>query len=114
MRNRVVPFVAILGVILLALPAMAAKPSADRKTAPYSTSDAVTVGTTHLKPGTYSFEAIEGQNQIEILRNGKQIGTAACHWVKLPTKARDTSVETDAGRVTEVNFEGNDQAVKIG
>jgi hypothetical protein len=113
MSNRVVAFAA-MGVFAVAFSVSPAKASSGKVSATYSATEAVTVGQTHLKPGTYSFEAVEGQNQVEILKNGKEVGTVSCQWVKLPTKAPDTEIQTDAGRVTQVNFRGKDEAAKIG
>lgn len=104
---------AVLAVLFLALPALAAKDAAGTNSASYTASKTITVGQTQLKPGTYSFQAAEGQNEIQILQNGKVVGKAPCHWVKLPAKAQNSEVDTDSGRVTQVSFRGNEQAVQI-
>jgi hypothetical protein len=98
-----------LAVLLVALSAVAA----GTNSATYSSSQPITVGQTQLKPGTYSFQAADGQNELEILQKGKVIGKAACHWVSLPAKAQSSEVDTDSGRVTQVSFRGNGQAVQI-
>jgi len=109
MRIRRIQALAVLATFLLALPVLAA----GTNSANYSPNVPVTIGQTQLKPGTYSLEAADGQNELRILQRGKVIGTAACHWVKLPAKAHDSKVDTDSGRVTQVSFRGNDQAVQI-
>jgi hypothetical protein len=98
-----------LAVLLLALPMFAAKTNSATSTF----TQPITIGATQLKPGTYTFQAADGSSEIEILQGGKVIGKAACHWVKLPSKADESEVESEAGKVTEISFRGNDQAVRI-
>jgi hypothetical protein len=109
MRIAAIRSLPAFAVLLFALSAVAA----GTNSATYSASDPITVGQTQLKPGTYSFQAADGQNEVEILQKGKVIGKAACHWVKLPAKAKASEVDTDSGRVTQVSFQGNEQAVQI-
>jgi hypothetical protein len=109
MRIRAIGIVPILAVAFLALPLFAA----GANSANYTASGPITVGTTQLKAGTYTFQVADGGNEVEILQKGKVVGKAACHWVKLPSKAASAEVDTDSGKVTEVSFRGNDQAVTI-
>jgi hypothetical protein len=109
MRIQAMALATIFAAALLALPAFANRTDS----ATYFTGEAVTIGQTQLKPGTYSFRVAEGQNEVEILQNGRVIAKAPCHWVKLPAKAQASEVDTDAGRVTEVSFRGNEQAAQI-
>jgi hypothetical protein len=109
MRTAAIGTLPALAVLLLALSALAA----GANSATYSASEPITIGQTQLKPGTYSFQAADGQNELEILQKGKVIGKAACHWVKLPAKAQSSEVDTESGRVTQVSFRGNEQAVQI-
>jgi hypothetical protein len=109
MSIRAIASATIFAAALLALPVLANGTAS----ALYSTSQAVTVGQTQLKPGTYSFRAAEGQNEVEILQNGRVIAKVPCHWVKLAAKAQESEVATDSGRVTEVSFRGNEQAAQI-
>src|ERR1700692_4113532 len=80
MRIGAIGTLPALAVLLFALAALAA----GTNSATYSANQPITVGQTQLKPGTYSFQAADGQNELEILQKGKVIGKAACHWVKLP------------------------------
>jgi hypothetical protein len=109
MRIAAIGSLTALAVLLVALSAVAA----GTNSATYSASQPITVGQTQLKPGTYSFQAADGQNELEILQKGKVIGKVACHWVSLPAKAQSSEVDTDSGRVTQVSFRGNGQAVQI-
>jgi hypothetical protein len=109
MRIGAIRTLPALAILLFALPALAA----GTNSATYSASEPFTIGQTQLKPGTYSFQAVDGQNELEILQKGKVIGKAACHWVKLAARAQTSEVDTDSGRVTQVSFRGNEQAVQI-
>ena len=109
MRNRIIRILPALAVAFLALPVFAA----GTNSANFTATGPVTVGTTQLKAGSYTFQVADGGNEVEILQKGKVVGKAACHWVKLPAKAAVAEVDTDSGKVTEVSFRGNDQAVTI-
>jgi hypothetical protein len=109
MRNRAIRIFPALAVVLLALPTFAG----GTNSANYTATGPITVGTTQLKAGTYTFQVADGGNEVDILQKGKVVGKAACHWVKLPAKAAAAEVDTDAGKVTEVSFRGNEQAVQI-
>ena len=104
---------AALAVLLLALPAFAAKNAPGTKSTTFSVHEVTTIGQTQLKPGKYSVQAVDGQNEISILQHGTVIGKVPCHWVALPAKAAVSEVVTDQGKVTQVNFEGDLQAVQL-
>ena len=113
MHIRATRSFAALAVLLLALPVFAAKNAAGTNTATFSVHEVTTVGQTQLKPGEYSLQAVDGQNELDILQHGKMIGKAACHWIQLPAKSQTSQVLTDSGKVTQVSFRGNTQAVQI-
>jgi hypothetical protein len=113
MSTRAIRIFPALAALLLILPAFAAKEAAGTNKTDFSVHAAITIGQTQLKPGDYTLQAVEGQNEVEILQHGKMIGKAACHWIQLPAKANASGVETDQGKVTEVTFRGNLQAVQI-
>ncbi len=113
MRIRATRSFAALAVLLLALPVFAAKNAPGTKTAPFSIHEATTIGQTQLKPGDYTLQAVDGQNEVNVLQHGKVIGKASCHWIQLPAKSQTSEVLTDSGKVTQVNFEGDLQAVQI-
>ncbi len=113
MRIRATRSIAALAVLFLAVPLFAAKNAAGTNSAKFSVSEVTTVGQTQLKPGEYSLQAVDGQNELTILQNGKMIGKAACHWIALPAKAQSSQVLTDSGKVTQVSFRGNAQAVQL-
>jgi hypothetical protein len=113
MRLRLTGLFAALAVLLLTLPALAAKNAPGTNSATFSVHDPTTIGTTQLKPGEYSLQAVDGQNELEILQRGKVVGKAPCHWITLPAKAEQSEVLADQGKVTQVNFKGNAQAVQL-
>jgi hypothetical protein len=70
----------------------------------------VTIGGTQLKAGNYQLNADDAKKEITVLQNGKVLATIPGQWVKLPKKANSAAIETEGGRVTQVQFGGNDQA----
>jgi hypothetical protein len=106
---QTIRLLAVAVILLLALPTFAAKVNSTTHTFTHP----VTIGATQLKPGTYTFRAADGASEIEIVQGETVMGKAACHWVKLPAKADESDLETEAGKVTAISFRGNDQAVRI-
>jgi len=113
MRIRATRSIAALAVLFLAVPLFAAKNAAGTNSATFSVREATTIGQIQLKAGDYTLQAVDGQNELTILQNGKMIGKAACHWIALPAKPQASQVLTDSGKVTQVNFRGNTQAVQL-
>jgi hypothetical protein len=109
MRIPAIRFIPVLAVVFLAWPAFAGS----MNTANFTANEPITVGTNQLRPGAYTFQVAEGQNEIEILQKGKVVAKAPCHWVKLSDKPVASEVDTDSGKVTEIAFRGNLQAVQI-
>jgi hypothetical protein len=104
-----IQFIPALAVLFLALPVFAGSTNS----ANFTATQPITVGTNQLKPGAYTFQVADGQNEVEILQKGKVVAKAPCHWVKLSAKPAASEVDTDSGKVTEVSFRGNEQAVQI-
>jgi len=113
MRIRAARSFAALAVLLLASPVFAAKNAPGTKSATFSVYEPTAIGQTQLKPGDYTLQAVDGQNEVDILQRGKMIGKAACHWIQLPAKSQTSEVLTDSGKVTQVNFAGDLQAAQI-
>ena len=109
MRIRVLAVVPALAVLFLTVPAFAGAADSINFTA----TEPIAVGTNQLKPGAYTFQIAEGQNELEVVQRGKVVAKAPCHWVKLSTKPAASEVDTESGKVTEVEFRGNEQAVQI-
>jgi hypothetical protein len=107
-------YLGALAVVLMAMPVWAGKDAAHKDTTNLDIAQPTTVGTTQLQPGHYTVQATEGQNQFDILREGKVVATVPCQWIKLPSKATGSTVSTDDGKINGINFEGRDQAIKIG
>jgi hypothetical protein len=70
----------------------------------------VTIGGTQVKVGDYQLNADDAKKELTVLQNGKVLATVPGQWVKLPKKADYTSIQTDGGKVTQVQFGGSDQA----
>lgn len=96
----------------LAIPVWAAH--AD--TADLTVIDSATIGTTQLKPGDYKLEVSPNATQLKVVEtdNGKTVAEVPCHWFDLQKKASTTQVVTNNNQVTEIDFGGKTQAVKVG
>ena len=105
-------FLGGLAVLILALPVWA-RPS-KTYTAEWDASQATKIGNTQIMPGTYTVEAHENQNTLDIVRDGKVVAQAPCHWIQLPKKAEDTEVDTNNNQIVEVEFSGKTEAVRLG
>jgi hypothetical protein len=113
MRIRATKSLAALAVLLLVLPVFAAKNAAGTNSTTFSVHAVTTVGQIQLSPGEYTLQAVDGQNELDILQRGRLIGKAACHWIQLSAKPQASEVLSDQGKVTQVNFKGDVQAVQI-
>jgi hypothetical protein len=100
-------------LIGLAICAMATPVWAKTKTADLEVTQPTTVGSTQLAPGDYQFRAKEQGNQVDVLHNGKIIAEVPCHWVQLDKKSDQTSVLLNGNTVTELDFDGSNQAARF-
>ena len=100
-----------LAVLILVAPSLA---SPRKDTTDFNPTQPTTIGNTQLQPGQYTLEATEGQNQLQVLRDGKVVATVPCHWFQLPAKADNSEVLSNNNQVTEIRFQGRPQAVQIG
>jgi len=112
MRCSAKQYLGGFAVLILAMPVWAG-PS-KTYTAEWDASQATTIGNTQIQPGTYTVEAHENQNTLDIVRDGKVIAQAPCHWIQLPKKAEDTEVDTNNNQIVEVEFSGKTEAVRLG
>lgn len=83
-------------------------------TAEWDNTQDTIIGNTKIEPGTYTIQARENENTLDILQGGKVIAQLPCHWITLPKKAADTVVETDHAQIVEVEFQGKIEAIRIG
>jgi|HubBroStandDraft_1064217.scaffolds.fasta_scaffold47133_2 hypothetical protein len=102
-----------LAVLLLVSPVLAAKNASGTNSTTFSVHVVTTVGQTQLSPGEYTLQAVDGQNELDILQRGKLVGKVSCHWIQLSAKPQASEVLSDQGKVTQVNFKGDVQAVQI-
>ncbi len=96
-------------VLLLAVPIWASRTDS----AQVITSRPLMVGKTNLQPGNYTIRAEESENKLEVLKNGRVVATAPCHWVELPRKADDTEVSQNGSQLVQVQFAGRTEAIQL-
>lgn len=80
----------------------------------YDVTQTTEIGNTQLNPGSYTLKANESQNQLRVLHDGKLVATVPCHWVKLNHKADTSEILSNKNQVTRVEFQGRQEAAKIG
>jgi hypothetical protein len=73
----------------------------------------IMVGTTSLPAGEYEVKADEDKTDLVITRGGKVVVDAQGKWIRLPKKADDDTVQYNANKLTEVDFEGNAEAFQV-
>ena len=71
------------------------------------------IGSTQLKPGSYDLSADDTKTELNISQNGKIIATVQGQWVKIPQKPRNSELDVDNNKVTQLRFRGNDQAFQV-
>jgi hypothetical protein len=69
-----------------------------------------TIGSAQLKPGSYELTADDTKKELNIVQKGKIIATVQGQWVKMPQKAGASGVDSDGDKITQVQFNGSDQA----
>lgn len=110
MRIRFAGSLAAVAVFAMAAPIWAG-PRTD--STELSVTETTTVAGTQLERGTYQLKAVENGNQLKIQKDGKVIAEVPCHWIQLPQKANQTQVITDNNKVTEIDFNGKTDAVRL-
>jgi hypothetical protein len=113
MSFHVKKYAGALAVVALALPVWAGSSSHTDSTT-FDTMQTATIGQTQLQPGHYTLKAKESSDRLEVLQNGKLIATVPCSWIELAQKPRDSQVLSNQDRVTQVEFQGRMEAVKVG
>ena len=107
-------FGAVVATLILTAPAWAGSTSSHKDSTAFDVAQATTIGSTHLQPGHYTFEANEDQSRLNVIKDGKVIATVPCHWVQLKKKANNSEVLSNGNQVNEVRFGGRTQAVQVG
>jgi hypothetical protein len=100
----------------LALSMFAVPVWAHADTAQLTVLEKAEIGATELKPGTYKLEVADNGTQVKVVDGdtGKTVAEVPCHWVTLNRKPGNTEVLMNNDRVTEIDFHGNTQAVRVG
>jgi len=107
-------YLGVLSVLILTMPAWAGSKSSHKDSTGYDPTQIMMIGNAQVQPGHYTIQAREFESQFDILRDGKVIATVPCQWVRLPKKAEQSEVSSTGNQVNEVEFEGRNEAVKIG
>lgn len=105
MRIGVKHALAGLAVLALVLPAWARTYKQ-----PWIVSAPATIGSMQVKAGEYQLNADDAKKEVTVLQNNKVVATVAGQWTKLPKKAQYSTVLTDGNKVTQIEFDGSDQA----
>jgi hypothetical protein len=72
------------------------------------------IGSTQLSAGgSYELAADDSKKELNVLENGKVMGTVQGQWVKLPKKPQYSTIVSDGDKITEVQFSGSDQAFQV-
>lgn len=114
MRSHAKHYLGVVAILILAMPLWAGKNTPRIYSAHFEASRVTMIGTTELQPGNYTFQVKEAQNQLDVIKDGKVIATVPCQWIQLPKKAVGSEIQSDENRVTEIDFAGRTEAVKIG
>jgi len=77
---------------------------------PWIVSTPATIGSMQLKAGEYQLNADDAKKELTVSQNSKVLATVSGQWIKLPKKADYSTVVTDGNKVTQVEFDGSDQA----
>ncbi len=106
-------FMVALAILLFATLDWAAGETDRIDSGQWSTSKAVYVGTTHIGPGTYKFEAPENGATVFVERDGNLISPVPAYWVKLPQKAEQFKVITEKDQVVRIEFPDRSYAIQV-
>jgi hypothetical protein len=66
----------------------------------------MTVGSTQLEPNSCELTADDSKTELTIMKNGKAVATVPGQWVKIPQRAKVSTVNSDGDKVTQVQFSG--------
>ncbi len=102
---------AVIAVIFFAAVAWASTRTDSTR---YDVTQTMEIGQTQLNPGQYTLKANESQDQLRVLHDGKLVATVPCHWVKLNRKANTSQIFSNKDRITRVEFQGREEAVRVG
>jgi hypothetical protein len=99
-----------LAVFMMAFPVWARTDAAQ-----LTVTEPATIGSTQLKPGDYNLEVKDNQTTLKVVdtNTGKTVAEVPCQWIQLQQKPSSTQVLVNNNQVTEVDFGGKTQAVRI-
>jgi hypothetical protein len=79
----------------------------------WDVTQSTTIGSAQVKPGDYQLRAEEGQTELQVVQKGKVIAKVPVRWTQLPNKAADSEVQVDNNQVTQVQFAGRTEAIRL-
>jgi hypothetical protein len=111
MRNHVKRYFTALSLMaFLALPVWAHTDSAT-----LTVTNPTIIAGKNLKPGTYKLEVQPNQTQLKVVntQSDRTVAEVPCQWVSLKNSPTNTEVLLNKNKVTEIEFSGHMQAVKV-
>ncbi|HUJ33392.1 MAG TPA: hypothetical protein VLY23_19070 [Candidatus Acidoferrum sp.] len=103
-------WIAVAVLFMLAVPVWA-----HTDTAQLSVTQPATIGATQLKPGNYRLEIKNNDTQLKVVDTDtdRTVAEVPCRWIQLNTKPDQTEVVLTHNKVTEIDFGGSTQAIKV-
>jgi hypothetical protein len=110
MRLHAKQFLGGLALLALSVPVWAAHTDS----VAFYSDGSTTIAGTQLKQGDYELKVKDNAKDLQVVTgDGKVVASVTVQWVQLPNKPQATSVVVDNNKITEVDFGGKSQAVKI-
>jgi hypothetical protein len=112
MRTHAKHYLTALSLVaFLALPVWAHTDSAQ-----LTVINPTTIAGKQLKPGTYKLEVQPDQKELKVVNTEsyKTVAEVPCHWVNLKNAPNNTEVMLRKNKITEVDFSGKMQAIRVG
>lgn len=75
-----------------------------------------TIGGQQLKPGTYKLEVQPNQTQMKVVdtKSNRTVAEVPVHWIHVDKAPSSSQVILNQNNVSEVDFSGKTEAVRIG
>jgi hypothetical protein len=112
MHIRAKHYLTVLSVTaFLALPVWAHTDSAE-----LTVLNPTTIAGQQLEPGTYKLEVQPNQTQMKVVntQTNKTVAKVPVHWIQVKSAPNSAEVILDQNHVSEVEFGGKTQAVRVG
>jgi hypothetical protein len=100
-------------ILFLAVPSWAGSENTRTYTAHWTGHQGTKIGNTQIKPGEYTLKALENDNTLDVMQDGKVVAQVPCHWIQLAKKAPHTQVSANNDQIIQVEFEGRTEAIQF-